>query len=105
MKRPSLRGAINSMCKYCIYDPSARGNWREQVQACSSSNCPLHPLRPISLASRRKTTVKAPACGRHKLAASSAGKAAFLAPHCEYRDQDMPDGSALPPRSDGSLNV
>ena len=56
MRRPSLRAAINAMCRGCIYDPGARGNWREQVQACSSSNCPLHPLRPISSASRHDTT-------------------------------------------------
>jgi hypothetical protein len=52
MKRPSLRAGIDAMCRNCIYDPGARGNWREQVQACSSGNCPLHPLRPISSASR-----------------------------------------------------
>lgn len=44
----SLRAAIDAKCKSCIYDPGARGNWREQVQGCSSANCPLHPLRPIS---------------------------------------------------------
>lgn len=50
----SLRAAIDAKCKSCIYDPGARGNWREQVSACSSANCPLHPLRPISGAFKRK---------------------------------------------------
>jgi len=55
MKRPSLRAAINAMCKKCIYDPEGgNGTWREQVQACSSSNCPLHALRPISGALKRE---------------------------------------------------
>jgi hypothetical protein len=56
MKRRSLRAAVDAMCRSCIYDPGARGNWREQVQACSSANCPLHPSRPISSASARDRT-------------------------------------------------
>lgn len=48
MSRPSLRAAINAMCKSCLYDPgNGNGAWREQVQGCSSSNCPLHPVRPL----------------------------------------------------------
>lgn len=54
MSRPSLRAAVDAMCKGCIYDPGANGNWREQVSGCSSSSCPLHPLRPISGALRRE---------------------------------------------------
>ena len=54
MNRPSLRAAVDAMCKGCIYDPGTNGNWREQVSGCSSSNCPLHPLRPISGAFRRE---------------------------------------------------
>ena len=48
-KRPSLRAAIDAKCKSCIYDPGSRGlgAWREQVAACSSTNCPLHPVRPL----------------------------------------------------------
>ena len=44
----SLRAAIDAKCKSCIYDPLAGGTWREQVQGCSSADCPLHPFRPIS---------------------------------------------------------
>jgi hypothetical protein len=48
MSRPSLRVAIDAMCKSCIYDPgSGDGGWREQVAGCSSSNCPLHSVRPL----------------------------------------------------------
>ena len=48
MSRPSLRAAINAMCKGCLYDPgSGDGTWREQVQGCSSSNCALHAVRPM----------------------------------------------------------
>lgn len=65
MSRPSLRAAIDAMCKSCIYDPrSGNGSWREQVRACSSANCPLHPLRPISR----------PTNGRSRAAADQIGQ-------------------------------
>ena len=45
----SLRAAINAKCKECIYDPiGGRGNWRQQVEACTSYRCPLYPVRPVS---------------------------------------------------------
>ncbi len=48
----SLRKAVNNKCRECIYDPYAKGAWREQVEACTSPACPLFPVRPMSL--RRK---------------------------------------------------
>jgi len=54
MSRPSLRAAIDAMCKGCLYDPgNGNGAWREQVQGCSSSNCPLHPVRPLPVKARK----------------------------------------------------
>lgn len=48
MSRLPLRAAIDAMCKSCLYDPgNGNGGWREQVEGCSSSNCPLHPVRPL----------------------------------------------------------
>ena len=45
----SLRNAINEKCKDCIYDPqSGLGNWRQQVDGCPSTDCPLFPVRPRS---------------------------------------------------------
>ncbi len=44
----SLRSAINKMCKECIYDDTAPGNWRVQVGACSCKSCPLYACRPTS---------------------------------------------------------
>ena len=38
--------AINAMCKGCIYDPADAGTWRQQVEACKVTACPLHPYRP-----------------------------------------------------------
>ena len=55
MSRPSLRAAINAMCKSCLYDPgNGNGPWREQVQGCSSSNCALHSVRPIPVRGKNR---------------------------------------------------
>ena len=52
--RPSLRTAIDAMCRSCIYDAeSGNGTWREQVQQCSSGNCALHPVRPLSVKAQK----------------------------------------------------
>ena len=48
-KRPSMRKAIDAMCKWCIYDPlSGLGTWRQQTEGCTSTDCPLYELRPVS---------------------------------------------------------
>ena len=48
VKRPSMRKAINEMCKWCIYDDkSGLGTWRQQVGGCTSTECPLYLLRPL----------------------------------------------------------
>ena len=45
-----LRGKVNAKCCECIYDDSggAGGNWRQQVTACTSKQCPLYSVRPVS---------------------------------------------------------
>jgi hypothetical protein len=49
VKTRSLRATINAKCRECIYDPIAGGGtWRQQVEACTSTNCPLWPVRPVS---------------------------------------------------------
>ena len=53
----SLRKAINDKCKECIYDDSpGNGNWRQQVQGCTSPKCPLFPRRPVSKPRRGSET-------------------------------------------------
>jgi hypothetical protein len=52
--RLSMRDTINAKCKECIYDPISRGTWREQVQECTSSQCPLYPLRPLPIGANRR---------------------------------------------------
>ena len=46
----SFRDAINAKCKECIYDPiGGSGTWRAQTEACTSRDCPLFPVRPVSI--------------------------------------------------------
>lgn len=53
---PSLRKAVNDKCKECIYDQFAGiGNWRQQVEACTATTCPLYPVRPVSKPKTAKT--------------------------------------------------
>lgn len=53
--RLSLRSAINDKCKECIYDPlSGLGNWRQQTEGCTSVDCPLFPVRPVSTPRKAK---------------------------------------------------
>lgn len=45
----SLRKAINDKCKECIHDPlSGLGTWRQQTEGCTSKDCPLWPVRPVT---------------------------------------------------------
>jgi len=49
--KPGLRGKINAMCASCIYDPfGGAGAWRQQVTACTSTDCPLYSVRPTTKA-------------------------------------------------------
>lgn len=49
-----LRRQVNLKCKECIYDPiSGRGTWRQQVEACTATSCPLWDVRPTSSKSRK----------------------------------------------------
>ncbi len=44
----SLRKRIDLMCRSCIYDELAPGNWRQQTMACECDSCPLWEVRPVS---------------------------------------------------------
>ncbi len=47
LARLSLRSAVNAKCKACVYDPLARGTWREQVADCGNPACALYDVRPV----------------------------------------------------------
>ena len=44
----SLRKAINAKCRQCTYDPLDVGTAAQQIAACICSECPLHPVSPIT---------------------------------------------------------
>lgn len=44
--RPSLRAAVNRMCRECVYDSGEPGTWIDQVARCCGYACPLYPVRP-----------------------------------------------------------
>jgi hypothetical protein len=48
-----LRARIDSNCVYCTYDQVVPGTWRQQVEACSVTECPLHTVRSRSLSRQR----------------------------------------------------
>jgi hypothetical protein len=43
-----LRGKVDSNCVYCTYDNQVNGTWRQQIEACAVTECPLHSVRPRS---------------------------------------------------------
>ena len=46
----SRKQAIAEYCKECSYDPEdeGAGTWRQQIEACVMSDCPLYEFRPMS---------------------------------------------------------
>jgi hypothetical protein len=50
MPKKSYKKYVEDMCKACIYDPGAEGAWRQQVEACTATSCPLYEVRPVSSA-------------------------------------------------------
>ncbi len=65
----SLRKRIDMMCRSCIYDEKAKGNWRQQVTACECDHCPLWAVRPVSKPKGKPTQregVVLPDCGAQK---------------------------------------
>ena len=46
--RHSLRAAINAKCHHCTVDPLDVGTAAQQIACCTISDCPLHPVRPVT---------------------------------------------------------
>ena len=62
----SLRQCINAKCKSCIYDPlSGLGHWRQQVELCTITSCPLYAVRPRTKAEPRASAVRAGLVANH----------------------------------------
>jgi len=47
-KKRSRKQAIEEYCKECSYDPEDKGTWRQQIEACVMTDCPLYEFRPVS---------------------------------------------------------
>lgn len=59
----SAKACIEAHCKWCIYDDTEPGSWRQQVEDCTAIDCALYPVRPVTIAtvhSNRKTRKKDP---------------------------------------------
>lgn len=48
VQKGGFRALVNAKCIECIYDPVSKGNWRKQVEKCTSLACPLYSVRPTS---------------------------------------------------------
>lgn len=44
----SLRKAINAKCRECTCDSLDAGTAAQQIACCIDTECPLHPVRPIT---------------------------------------------------------
>jgi hypothetical protein len=49
----SPKKAIALHCKGCIYDSHDKGNWLQQVEGCTITDCPLYRHRPLTAKTRR----------------------------------------------------
>ena len=58
LKKGGLRAHIDAMCCSCVYDPSNGGTWRQQIDACTVTLCPLHAVRATTSASRARRSLK-----------------------------------------------
>ena len=49
-KKRSRKQAIAEYCKECSYDREDKGagTWRQQIEACVMTDCPLYEFRPLS---------------------------------------------------------
>jgi hypothetical protein len=47
--RPGKTGRVHAKCVECIFDERAAGygTWRQQVEACTATACPLWAIRPM----------------------------------------------------------
>jgi hypothetical protein len=54
-KSKGLRSRVDSNCVNCIYVELEPGTWRQQVELCTVSSCPLWDVRAQSRAKPLKT--------------------------------------------------
>lgn len=90
-RRPTTPlGAIRAMCRDCIFDPCDGGTPRQQVEACTSPECPLFDfrLRALPTASRptevsRSNPRSGEGCQPSEVSGPSGTVNAACAPACD----------------------
>jgi len=45
----SLKKCVEAKCKDCTYDQASPGSWRQQVEDCRVTSCPLWIVRPVTM--------------------------------------------------------
>ena len=60
MKHLTPMKAIRAFCSSCIYDAGSHGNGSElqQIENCTSNDCPLYEYRPLTGETREKLKQK-----------------------------------------------
>ncbi len=53
LRKPGYKSKVRAFCCHCIYDPYQRGTWLQQVEACTSLDCPLYSVRPLPSTHRK----------------------------------------------------
>jgi len=48
LKKAGFKAKIRAFCCHCIFDPYQEGSWLKQVKNCTSYECPLYSVRPVS---------------------------------------------------------
>lgn len=81
--------AIHKHCFACIYDPQAgNGTKHEQTEACTSYQCALYELRPVTSAEKsRRNDEKIKAMSKEGLATYEENKAVKAAVFKERMNQ------------------
>lgn len=53
--RSGYKWKVAAFCCHCIYDENGGGGtWRQQVEACTSLECPLYSVRPMAEKSKER---------------------------------------------------
>jgi len=65
--RHSLRAVINAKCHDCVVDPRDVGTAAQQIACCTISDCPLHPVTPVTTATIPKRLLAAWGISRNDL--------------------------------------
>ena len=49
VQKKGLRGKVDAHCISCVYDEANKGTWRQQIEWCTVTTCPLYSVRKMTL--------------------------------------------------------